>query len=44
MQTYKAISNAGFKLLYGHGADELFCGYPFDALHSIKDNLRNPNK
>ena len=45
MQTYKAISKAGFKVtLDGHGADELFCGYPFDALHSIKDNLSNPKQ
>lgn len=38
MQTYEAVKAAGVSVtLDGHGADELFGGYPFDCLHAISD-------
>lgn len=38
MQTYEAVKAAGVSVtLDGHGADELFGGYPFDCLHALSD-------
>jgi asparagine synthase (glutamine-hydrolysing) len=38
MQTYEAVKTAGVSVtLDGHGADELFGGYPFDCLHAMSD-------
>lgn len=38
MQTYGAVKEQGVSVtLDGHGADELFGGYPFDCLHALSD-------
>lgn len=38
MQTYGVVKEQGVSVtLDGHGADELFGGYPFDCLHALSD-------
>jgi len=42
MQTYGAIASRGIKVtLDGHGADELFGGYQFDALEAVSNSSTN---
>lgn len=36
MQTYRSVADKGIKVtLDGHGADELFGGYPFDIVYAV---------
>ncbi len=43
MATYEAVAQKKIKVtLDGHGADELFCGYPVDVLKAFGDAPLNP--
>ncbi len=45
MMTYGAMPEQGVKVtIDGHGADELFGGYPFDYLHTLVDAGIDPAK
>ena len=42
MATYHEVKSAGVTVtLDGHGADELFCGYPFDFMKAFPDTKGN---
>ena len=45
VQLYRSIRNKGVKVsIDGHGADELFGGYPFDMNYALIDAMPNPGK
>jgi len=45
VQLYRNIRNSGVKVsIDGHGADELFGGYPFDMNYALIDAMPHPGK
>ncbi len=45
VQLYRSIRDSGVKVsIDGHGADELFGGYPFDMHYALIDAMPNPRK